>query len=544
MEKQVLLRKEKKVYNIEFFKDHNELENPPRRNKRKAGAFTYSHNSTNESDFEKHFADKLVATHRLLHLFVIEKTEDKLSLKTFITQKWRTAGNHFYQDKKSVIYTTFNLKTLDVYQGSILNYHRKLRSTKTISKNGFNNIPSMKYKFDNLFSQFGTGFKDFYNDVIDIINKHFGYECDDILSIFEKMAIDYYVRKGIKLPNNISVFLNSTNYTSQLIPTIKVFRKFKNKFIDGYMEHNGIYGKEIKKILHQTKLISNIHGYKSMVDLFGYDMLYRTKTIRKILESPTSHNYWGIMPTNLSKKQTEILFQYFIWLYDGLITSYTLNDHIRYYTFLEDKDENISFNAKTIDEFVNEHSDWSVLVSSYQKGYCIREYPSNFEEKITESIMDFNGVEYHPVLLKTTAEYENESTVQSNCVRTYIESSHSVILSVRMGSNESKERATIEYSMKVNDKTKRIEPMRVQSLGRFNNKLPEGWGPILEILDKKVLELINNDFKMGIKIGYKNGKSVKKETAISNSHSELIWGGETTVTSNHLDFFETNLFPQ
>ena len=47
------------------------------------------------------------------------------------------------------------------------------------------------------------------------------------------------------------------------------------------MECNGIYGKEVKKILHQTNHISNIHGYKSMVDLFGYDMLCRTKTIRR-----------------------------------------------------------------------------------------------------------------------------------------------------------------------------------------------------------------------------------------------------------------------
>jgi hypothetical protein len=546
MEKEILFKKEIKKYEVQFFKNYNDIGDKPSRKIRRAGTFNHSHFSNVETDFEKHFADKLTSVSRVLRLFVVEKTEEKLSLKTFILEKWRTAGNHFFQDKKRVLFVTFNLKTKDVYQGGIENYHRKVRSTKSIRKNYFNNISFMKLNFENLFYQFGSEFKNHHmEDVIDIVANNLGYaQGTDIQTIFEDMAINYYRQKGVKLPNNINVFLNNSNNTSQEIPKLKTFRKFKNKFVDAYMYHNGLYGKEIKKILHETTGFSNIHGYKSMVDLFGYDIIYKNKAIGKILEGNSSSNYWGIFPENLSKKQTETLFKYFMWMYDGLINSNTLSDHIRYYLFLTDKGEKLDFTSKTIDEFINEHSNWSVFVSSYQRGIIIRQYPMNFEEKITETITDFIGNEYYPVLLKTTPEYENESVIQTNCVRTYIESSHSVILSVRLGNIDSKERATIEYSMKLNDKTNKIEPKRIQSLGRFNKVLTEGWTPILEILDKRVLELVNNDFKIGLKISYRNGKTYKKESVISEKHNTLIWGGEESVTSNFIDLLEINLFPE
>jgi hypothetical protein len=96
--------------------------------------------------------------------------------------------------------------------------------------------------------------------------------------------------------------------------------------------------------------------------------------------------------------------------------------------------------------------------------------------------MGFN-VDYYPVVLKTTMEFNEESTQQQNCVRTYSEKPNCIIISLRMGSPKSNERATIEYRFRRN------EMIRVQSLGKFNKVLDSSWDLPLEILDKRIKRL-------------------------------------------------------
>ena len=61
----------------------------------------------------------------------------------------------------------------------------------------------------------------------------------------------------------------------------------------------------------------------------------------------------------------------------------------------------------------------------------IRNYNDGFVNGIQQSIYDFTGIEYHPVLLRSTNEYNEESAYQNNCVRTYIDNCSSVIVSLR-----------------------------------------------------------------------------------------------------------------
>ena len=62
-------------------------------------------------------------------------------------------------------------------------------------------------------------------------------------------------------------------------------------------------------------------------------------------------------------------------------------------------------------------------------------------------------------------------------------------MSLRSGSTTSKERATIEYRLKINDG--KIIAERKQTLGRFNKPLNESWMAPIEELDNQVERAIN-----------------------------------------------------
>jgi hypothetical protein len=99
-------------------------------------------------------------------------------------------------------------------------------------------------------------------------------------------------------------------------------------------------------------------------------------------------------------------------------------------------------------------------------------------------------VDFHPVLLDSTQKYNDESNQQSNCVKGYIGKSSSIIISVRTGQSLT-ERATVEYLLtKESDK---VSAKRVQSLGKFNQKLEDEWNEVLLKLDQVVLSCVRDE---------------------------------------------------
>ena len=114
-----------------------------------------------------------------------------------------------------------------------------------------------------------------------------------------------------------------------------------------------------------------------------------------------------------------------------------------------------------------------------------RIYSEPFVKKLSEPI-SFENETYYPVILTSSKEYNLESFVQSNCVKTYIKKPESVIFSVRKGDNDSKDRATVEYNIR---KIKKVELERVQSRGRFNHELESKWEDVLNILDQKINQM-------------------------------------------------------
>lgn len=58
-------------------------------------------------------------------------------MKIFVTNKWREVGKPYFKKTTSLQFITYNTKTNDIYDGSLLNYHKKRAFTKTLRRNQF-----------------------------------------------------------------------------------------------------------------------------------------------------------------------------------------------------------------------------------------------------------------------------------------------------------------------------------------------------------------------------------------------------------------------
>ncbi len=347
------------------------------------------------------------------------------------------------------------------------------------------------------------------------------------------------LKKGVKLPNNFNAFID-VQYLEHL-PKFNVLKKHNLKFIDAFMSHHGISGNEIKKNLHVCNH-TNIHSLRYTIKYFGYDKVYQNKIILDLLNQP-SNNCMYNFPDDFTKSEKEKIFTYFKWQLNGDINQNTLNDHIMYYNQLKTYGEQVSLNAKTIDDFVTEHANWSVLISTYKQGYHVRNYNDGFVDNVEQSIYDFSGIEYQPVLLRSSDEYNEESAYQNNCVRTYIDKCPSVIVSLRNANGV--ERGTIEYMLNYDPSKKKLNITRVQYLGKFNKSLPESWNHIIEILDEQVNKSLNSEtFEMSMKTQYINNKIVTRKMILKEPNDSklgvvyigLVQWDKTVESPNNFNF--------
>jgi hypothetical protein len=176
---------------------------------------------------------------------------------------------------------------------------------------------------------------------------------------------------------------------------------------------------------------------------------------------------------NISKKEKENIVKILNTSNSETVLN-SLNDHLQYKESLKKYGEYVKITATNYDDYVKEHSEWSALVQSYRSGTVTRFYGE--DAYLIEKPIYNNGETYYPVLLKTTEQYEGESMVQSNCVRTYSEKPYCFIVSLRKGSEDSVIRASIELKY-MNDGVK-----VVQKLGKYNKHLSEDWlSPINEL---------------------------------------------------------------
>jgi hypothetical protein len=469
----------------EVFSSHNST--PPTK---KHPLFVIKKTTKDEESYLENYGNPMASVTKLHAMVVVEKTGDKVALKLFHGMRHRRAGNTWFKVSWNVDYISVNTKTGDVYVGYLKEYQKKIKCKKKIRRNFFSHDPisSMKSMIKNVVNSYVSDKNIVSNVAMEAISK-FMFEIDN-RDDFEKLDFNqrlfrfYLNKRQIKYPNNFQVF------AQHLVgPEIrKSLKKNGNRLVDAFMERQKLSGKILKKSLHNCRGL-NLTLYQNARDLFGDDWLNQDEgVITQLLDS--IHNSVGNIPVEfkslISIEELRRVYSTFKRAHiDGTLDTWTFRDHVRMYTELRLYGENdVRWMAENNrEEFRQEHLDWTDKLQFYKQGNYNRIYPQYFVDMLQNKIGD-----YIPVLLTNSREYNEESSTQSNCVKTYIGKPASFIISLRNGVYG--DRATLEYYLsKTEDK---VEVKRVQSLGKYNNKLGEEWNEVLFKLDKIVVSSVKD----------------------------------------------------
>ena len=558
--KQVLYKKEYTTYSNTKYKDSNPIdyiqkhvesddnilgfnEGQISRPTKKHPAFLYELSDSSEQVFSDNFANPIWSIQKSYFMVVVEKDGDKVSIKTFHGWKHRRAGVQWFKVSKSMDFISVNVKTGDVYVGGIQNYHLKRKCKKHIRRNYFLGQPLY-----NMMSMIKNNIKGEGNETtsIDAIST-FMNEVDPIndfgsLNFSQRLFKFYLNKRNIKFPNNFYVFMDYW-----FGPEIrKILKKNDNKMVDSIMERYKLSGKQLKKALHNCENL-NISVYETARNMFGDDWLNQDNELilaclnfKSGLGTPHEDFY-----KHINNEELRRVFELFkeVIIYETL-DSYTFFDHIRMYTDLKrfgETDLRWMSSNDSKRKFREEHLDWTDKLEHYRKGHYTRIYPE-YSYELIQSPINIGHDVYYPILLDDSTNYNNESAQQSNCVKGYIGRCSSIIVSLRKGNVNSIERATIEYIVKKVSSNK-VEINRVQSLGRFNNKLEKEWDDVLFKLDQVMLYYIEDEKFDTVKI-----KKICKNGMELNSNSDwgsnglLYWTEQKIKQSEGIDFFINDFF--
>lgn len=446
--------------------------------------FQYVKSYHDEDTFQKNIKNPLYSLSSTKVLVVVEEIGEKISFKLFTNYFEKRVGNQWFKRTKHVNFLTVNRKTGDVYNGFIHNYQNKKKFQKRIRRNYFSTEPLSVFvsNIKNLGNSYLPNSSEVANEAanifIDSIIK------TDVVSTREQKLFKFYLdKKGFKYPNNFDLYRNVFSNPQFK----KILKKNGKKLVDALMIQYGVRGKKIKKYLHECKQL-NVENLQTCLKLFGEEWLSQHENaILNVL------NYEKNFPPSivnlkehLSKEELKRVFKMITnSVCNNEIDVWTFADHARMYLELKEYGENDikwSLDGGNYSEFSKEHLDWTDKIEHYKRGTYERIYPKYFIDKIQSPIED-----YFPVILMNSNDYNSESLIQSNCVKTYIGRPSSFIISLRNGSDDSKERITIEYRIVIEKNSGKIFSDRIQTLGRYNKPIDDSWNDVLFKLDEKVL---------------------------------------------------------
>ena len=548
-----LFKKQVQTYKTEVFENFNELSKPKsdiddifgiddtfKEQYRPQGVFKTKFISNEETVFLENYGNVFADLHMSRKTLIVEENENKIALKFYVYYNIRDVSKKFFRVRREISYLTFNIKRKTFYSGELL-LKKKAKMGSKFSINNtnlknvvvFNRIRGMVDGDESLQIQ-----QDITNLFLDRVAERMGIKFDsEDLSPTDKYYQLYLKISGIKYPNAFSKF--ATHYTPR-----KEIREHGNNLVSWFMKKNNFKGTKIRELLNKHNNI-HIDGIKVFYNMLSQDLFNTIDSECFLTETTGGINgfgYYGTEFTNVSKAELKNIIKILnTTTTETLLNS--LNDHLQYKESLKRYGEYVKITATNYVDYVNEHSEWSSLVQSYRSGTVTRFYGE--DAYLIEKPINHNGETYYPVLLKTTEQYENESMVQSNCVRTYSEKPYCFIVSLRKGSVDGDIRASIEL---------RYSPDNVkvvQKLGKYNKGLSEEWlTPINELetfadyLYKKAMIKLPEMTKK-----YSNGKK-SKEVAIFKNEDKIhnmypIWENQNTVSDYLLGELDNyNLFDE
>ena len=499
---------QKSIYKVKNYKDTcviPEYDVPKNTDEHKKGIWNRKSIDLyiDEDKFLEHFADVTKGLEMKRTTVVVEEYDNKLSLKIYHNIKKRRVGGRNFYVRKYTYFTTYDFKGKNLYTGEIVKSRKKVISKKL----RVNNFMDITYPYTIISDLIIESRMIHYNRVMeqplhkDISPQHFhdtqiSVEMDKIKSslnniikkhtkikpldsvhnirdIFYRM---YLLDNGFKAPDSFAKF------THRFIPK-KELRK-DNNLIKTYMRINSLYGSKIRKYLNEDNNVC-IDYVTLLFRLLGVDYFNMLKPQNLTDELATiyvNQEYSRIIKNSLDKRDLKRIV---IGLNDGIDLN-TLLEHFEFRNKLKKYNHEFKIKFSNGEEFTEEHYEISELLQSYRNGKVTRFYGLGVKDMIEEPIMSMMGIDFYPVLLETSRNYNEESTVQNNCVRTYSQKPHNIIVSLRMGGETSKERATLEYQFRKND------IIRIQTRGKYNNDVPETWNTVLEVLDSRLSNLYQN----------------------------------------------------
>jgi len=477
---------------------------------RDKGNFKIKQSSYDETVFLENYANPFAEIQMRKKTLVIEENENKIALKFYSYYNCRDVSKKFFRVRRQICYLTFNIKRKTFYSGELkLKRRAKVLSKMSIYQTHLRAMSiysNIEYFFMNNEKREKNPtlkddvFKMFLNRVAERTGTKFD---SDHLSNEDKFYQLYLKFSGIKYPDAFSKF--KFDYTPK-----KEIRENGNNLVTWFMNKHKLRGTKIRKLLNKYDNV-DVNGLITFYNAFGQD-LFNKINIESFLGTQYLQ-YYGYYTTTfekISKKEKENIVKILNTSNSETILN-SLGDHIQYKDSLKKYGENVKILATNYNDYVKEHSEWSKLVQSYRSGVVTRFYGD--DAYLIEKPIIHEGETYYPVLLKTTEEYEGESMVQSNCVRTYSEKAYCFIVSLRKGSVDSEVRASIELRY-MTDGLK-----VVQKLGKYNKHLSEEWlSPINELegfanylYSKGIIKLPEMTKK------FPNGKSVKTYSVFENN---------------------------
>lgn len=474
-----------------------------------------------EQDYLENYANPLSEVRHDYLLLVISSDDNKVSVKLFRGSRYRKAFTTYFRKTTLCQYITVSKKTGDMYTGKILNYHKKRKFSKTFQKNKFatNQFLSIDSSIKGMLNpEHLIEQGELYHQMIYIFLKELGiqYSGSENFTVNKELLKFYANKKGVKYPNNIWSFMSDDSTSIKL----QEIRKFKGKFIDAFMHNKGLYGKVIKKALHNCDSV-NISALRRAINFFGEDwvnqdyefILYCLNSKVYISQFYGDYNVPNLnFLSTIEKRRAFNFFKEYV-VRVNMFNLSTFLDHlsmIKELKFLGERD--IFWKANNIHEFNEEHSNLTSKLEYHKKGFYQRIYPQKFKKNIEKTI-DCDGITYYPVLIKDTDEYIKESCVQSNCVKTYIGNPSSYIVSLRKSENDSQERATLEFYLSKYEKD--VPYFRInQALGKFNYPLDETWTKAIQVLSVRFAESLKDNDNELVKIEkiFQNGKKLTSDT--------------------------------
>lgn len=502
-----------------------------------------------KEDFEANKVNTLCRLeHKRLSVFVV-KNENKVTIKWFLYTRVKGVGKKYYKVSTNCYYISYNIKKNTLYVGSINNFHKKRKVSKSVRIFTFT-TDIIRDKLSNINMLFCHIFEDYPEQRINVTIGHDAFRefLANIPNIrYEKNKISTQSlygtilnNKGVKLCDNWGVFSNMWPQ-----PKNVDYKKHGLKYLDLIMKINGLNGDKIKRILHKVEHF-NPRFFRTAVNLFGKDFILGQSDdiVQSMFECTVESEPYMDFSVITSKKERNNIFEIFKLVAKNEIDLHTFSDHI---TFIKNirRFEEVRWESTTYDEFREEHLNLTERNQYYTKGTFIRIYGDRFEDYLTQPIKDGENT-YYPAVLKTSKEYNTESFVQSNCVKGYIQRAEALIFSLRKDNNESKERATVEYKIYKNNE---LEIQRVQTRGRFNKDLDKSWEVPLEILDKRMSDCIkynlfelpkivckvgNKEFISGSKFETpKSYNNLRYQMYILNATETLVWEDDKVLNIDY-----------